>query len=197
MIGYRQEKGVPEHSQTPTFAMMELFIDNWRWQDVPFYLISGKRLPRKETRIVIQFKEVPHSLFQGMLGDNINANRLVIETFPEEAIRLNFQTKSPGASVCLRSMTMDFSYHEHFKNISLDAYSRVLLDCIGGDHMLFWRQDGIEASWAFLTPVLEECERDCKSVKPLQFYPAGSWGPETTLAMTGKIVSEPPPVGST
>ncbi len=189
VVGYRQEQGIPEHSKTPTFAMMKLFIDNWRWQDVPFYLVSGKRLPRKETRIVIQFKEVPHSLFQGMLGDSIHANRLVIETFPEEAIRLNFQTKNPGTSVCLRSMTMDFSYHEHFKSISLDAYARVLLDCIGGDHMLFWRQDGIEASWAFLTPVLEECERHCQSGKSLQFYPAGSWGPETTTDMTRKIIT--------
>ena len=179
VVGYRQEKDIPKNSNTPTFAMMELFIDNWRWQDVPFFLISGKRLPRKETRIVIQFKEVPHRLFQGMFGDNINANRLVIETFPEEAIRLIFQTKNPGTTTCLRSMTMDFTYHEHFQQGTLDAYSRVLLDCMGGDHMLFWRQDGIEASWKFLTPVLKECEQQCTCDQQLHPYPAGTWGPES------------------
>jgi len=178
VAGYRQEKGIAKDSQTPTFAMMELFIDNWRWQGIPFFLISGKRLPRKETRIVIQFKEMPHRLFEGMLGDAIHANRLTIETFPNEAIRLNFQTKNPGAAICLRSMTMNFTYRENFSGTSLDAYARVLLDCIGGDHMLFWRRDGIEASWAFLTPVLKECEQLCTLDQQLHTYPAGTWGPD-------------------
>jgi len=176
--GYRQEPGVAGNSRTPTFAMMQLFIDNWRWQDVPFYLTSGKRLPRKETRIIIQFKGVPHRLFQGMFGDSIQANRLIIETFPDEAIRLQFQTKNPGSTTCLRSMTMNFTYQEHFQGQSLDAYARVLLDCMHGDHMLFWRQDGIEASWAFLTPVLKECEQQCTLDQQLHLYPAGSWGPD-------------------
>jgi len=175
---YRSEAGVDPRSPTPTFALMELYVDNWRWQDVPFYLISGKRLPRKETRIIIQFREVPHRLFREVLGQNINANRLLIETYPEEAIRLTFQTKNPGASICLRTMTMDFFYHQHYKGAALDAYARVLLDCIAGDHMLFWRQDGIELSWAFLTPVLQECEECPSPERLLHFYPAGSWGPE-------------------
>jgi glucose-6-phosphate 1-dehydrogenase len=183
---YRSEPGVDEKSATPTFALMELYIDNWRWQDVPFYLISGKRLPRKETRIIIQFREVPHRLFRDLLGKSINANRLIIETYPEEAIRLTFQTKNPGASICLRTMTMDFFYHQHYKGAALDAYARVLLDCMAGDHMLFWRQDGIELSWAFLTPVLQECEECPSPERLLHFYPAGTWGPEPsqkTLAL--------------
>ena len=186
VLGYRQEKGIAADSQTPTFAMMEIFLDNWRWQGVPFFLISGKRLPRKETRIVIQFKEVPHRLFQGMFSDSINANRLIIETFPEEAIRLNFQTKNPGAATCLRSMTMDFTYHEHFQNKTLDAYSRVLLDCMIGDHMLFWRQDGIEASWAFLTPILKECEQQGNCQQKVHPYSAGTWGPSVVADQVRK-----------
>lgn len=176
--GYRREKGIKTDSKNPTFALMELYIDNWRWQDVPFYVVSGKRLPRKETRIVIQFKQVPHRLFQDVLGETINANRLVIETYPEEAIRLTFQTKAPGTSICLRSMAMDFAYKKHYQGKSLDAYARVLLDCMTGDHMLFWRQDGIELSWSFLSPILEECEQcSCEGTDP-SFYPAGTWGPE-------------------
>lgn len=178
--GYRDEQGVSPGSTTPTFAMLETYVDNWRWQGVPFYLTSGKRLPRKETKIEIQFRGVPHKLFQNNFGDSIRANQLTIETYPQEAIRLSFQTKSPGAQLCLRSMEMDFIYREHYSKTSLDAYARVLLDCIAGDHMLFWRQDGIEASWAFLTPILEDCEQ-CDPKKPLQFYPSGSPGPDLHL----------------
>jgi len=175
--GYREESGVAPDSLTPTFALMELYVDNWRWHNVPFYMISGKRLPQKATSIVIQFREVPHQLFKNVLGGPIGANRLIIETYPEESIKLTFQTKNPGETVCLRSMTMDFVYHEHYKKHSLDAYSRVLLDCIAGEHMLFWRQDGIELSWSFLTPVLEQCEKCDQREKRLQPYNAGSLGP--------------------
>jgi len=188
--GYRLEKEVAAHSPTPTFALLELYIDNWRWQGVPFYLVSGKRLPRKETRIIIQFKEVPHRLFRDVLGENIGANRLVIETYPEEAIRLTFQTKNPGTTICLRSMTMDFVYHEHYRGASLDAYARVLLDCMMGDHMLFWRQDGIELSWAFLTPVLQECEECPSRERQLHFYPAGTWGPEVVRKTMHLLIDE-------
>jgi len=188
--GYRDEKGVDSRSPTPTFAFMELFIDNWRWQDVPFYLISGKRLRRKKTRIIIQFKKVPHLLFKDILGEDIGANRLVIETYPEEAIRLIFQTKDPGMAMCLHEMTMDFVYHEHYQKITLDAYARVLLDCIAGDHMLFWRQDGIELSWSFLTPVLQECEECPSPERQLHFYPAGSWGPEAVQQTMNLLIDE-------
>jgi glucose-6-phosphate 1-dehydrogenase len=188
--GYRAEPGVKPGSTTPTFALMELYIDNWRWQNVPFYVASGKRLPRKQTRIVIQFRDVPHRLFRDVLGDSIGANRLTIETYPEEAIRLTFQTKTPGTSICLRSMTMDFVYHEHYPGTTLDAYARVLLDCMAGDHMLFWRQDGIEQSWAFLTPVLEMCEECRFKEQHLQIYPAGTWGPEQARDIMSRMVED-------
>lgn len=188
--GYRAEPGVKPDSTTPTFALMELYIDNWRWQNIPFYVASGKRLPRKQTRIVIQFRDVPHRLFRDVLGDNIGANRLTIETYPEEAIRLTFQTKTPGTSICLRSMTMDFVYHEHYQGATLDAYARVLLDCMAGDHMLFWRQDGIEQSWAFLTPVLEMCEECRFKEQHLQIYPAGTWGPEQARSIMSRVIED-------
>ncbi len=188
--GYRAEPGVGPASTTPTFALMELYIDNWRWQNVPFYLVSGKRLPRKQTRIIIQFREVPHRLFRDVLGDNIGANRLTIETFPEEAIRLTFQTKNPGTAICLRSMNMDFVYHEHYQAATLDAYARVLLDSMAGDHMLFWRQDGIEQSWAFLTPVLEICEECRFRTQQLQIYPSGSWGPAQVHDIMSRLVED-------
>jgi glucose-6-phosphate 1-dehydrogenase len=155
---------------------MKVFVDNWRWQGVPFFLTSGKRLAQKITEIAIQFKEVPHSMFRRIMGGDITANRLVLGIYPEEKITLTFQTKFPGARVCLRSVTMDFNYHQNYTGPSLEAYEKVLLDCMLGDHMLFWRQDGVELCWKFLTPVLSECETCGYRSDMLQFYPAGSWG---------------------
>ncbi len=175
---YRDEPGVKPESLTPTFAIMQAFVDNWRWRDVPFYVISGKRLARKLTEIVIQFKEVPHSMFRDVLGEQIMANRLIVGIQPDERITLTFQTKNPGARMCLRSVTMDFNYYENYSGPMLDAYEKLLLDCIQGDHLLFWRQDGVELSWSFLTPVLEECE-DCPDrAQRLHPYKSGTWGPE-------------------
>ena len=174
---YREEPGINPDSLTPTYAKMKIFIDNWRWQGVPFYLISGKRLAEKITRIVIGFKEVPHSMFRGTLGEIIDANRLTLGIYPDEKVTLTFQTKNPGARVCLRSVTMDFSYHQNYTGPVLEAYEKVLIDCMLGDHMLFWRQDGIERCWSFLTPILNECETCGDRSKMLQFYESGSWGP--------------------
>jgi glucose-6-phosphate 1-dehydrogenase len=167
---------------------MELYIDNWRWQDVPFFLVSGKRLPQKQTQIIIQFKEVPHRLFKDVLGETIGANRLIIETFPEESIRLSFQTKNPGSSLCLRSMIMDFTYNKHYQGEPLEAYARVLLDCMNGDHMLFWRQDGIEGSWSFFTPILKECEHCFNLDQQLHRYQAGTWGPEAARNRLQRLI---------
>jgi len=175
---YREEPGVNPNSLTPTFAAMKVFVDNWRWQGVPFYIASGKRLATKLTRIEILFKQVPHSMFRNVLGGDIQANRLILGIYPDEEITLTFQTKMPGAKVCLRSVTMDFHYHEGYKGPKLEAYEKVLLDCIMGDHMLFWRQEAVELCWAFLTPILEECESCRDRPRRLHFYPAGSWGPE-------------------
>jgi glucose-6-phosphate 1-dehydrogenase len=175
--GYREEKNVDPDSLIPTFAMMKIFVDNWRWQGVPFYLMSGKRLARKATRIDIQFKEVPHSMFRAALGEHIAANRLTLCVYPEEKIMLNFQTKIPGTKVCLRSVTMDYAYYRHAALAVGDAYEKVLIDCILGDHMLFWRQDGVELCWSFLTPILKGCEECQTRAERLYPYPSGSWGP--------------------
>ena len=175
---YREEEGIGAASLTPTFAMLAVLIDNWRWQGVPFYLISGKRMAQKLTEIVINFREVPHSLFRAVLGEHIGTNRLIVGIQPDERITLTFQTKHPGAHVALRSVTMDFNYLQGYEGPVLDAYEKVLLDVIGGDHMLFWRQDGLELTWSYLTPVLDFCETCADRGSRLLFYESGSWGPE-------------------
>ncbi len=175
---YRDEPGIDTESLTPTYAKMKIFLDNWRWQGVPFYLTSGKRLAKKRTEIVIQFKEIPHSMFRHTLGEDIDANRLILGVYPDERISLTFQTKNPGAKVCLRSVTMDFQYYQNFTGPMLDAYEKVLLDCMLGDHMLFWRQDAVELCWSFLTPILTECETCANRGETLYTYDSGTWGPK-------------------
>jgi glucose-6-phosphate 1-dehydrogenase len=182
--GYREEPDVNPDSLTPTFATVRVFIDNWRWQGVPFYLTSGKRLAKKMTEIVIDFKKAPHSMFRGLLGEDIGQNRLTLGIYPDEKIHLSFQTKNPGAMVCLRSVRMDFDYRQDYTGPVLDAYEKAIIDCIQGDHMLFWRQDGVELSWTFLEPILGACG-DCFDKGPeLRFYAAGTWGPEEEHSLT-------------
>jgi len=188
VAGYRDEPGVAPDSITPTFAMMRVFVDNWRWQGVPFYLVSGKRLARKETKIVIQFKGVPHSMFRNVLDERIVANRLVLGIFPEEEITITFQTKVPGAKSCLRPVTMDFKYYQGFGGSPLDAYAKVLLDVILGDQMLFWHSEGVKLAWRYLTPILEECETCANPESRLFPYKAGSWGPMESLKWMNLIV---------
>jgi glucose-6-phosphate 1-dehydrogenase len=175
---YREESGVAANSLTPTFAMMKVYLDNWRWQGVPFYLTSGKRLDQKLTEIAIQFKRVPHSMFRHTLEASIAANRLILGIYPEETINLKFQTKNPGAVVCLRTVTMDFHYQQNYSGPELDAYARALIDCMLGDQMLFWRQDAVELCWKFLEPILNRCETCDDQTELLQFYEAGGKGPE-------------------
>ena len=183
--GYRDEPGVRNGSTTPTYAMMKLFVDNGRWHGVPFYLLSGKRLPRKVTEIIIEFKRVAHSMFRGAIGEVIIANRLIIRIQPEEKIQLTFQTKQPGAEVNLKLVTMDFDYKEDHSGPRLGAYEKALLDCVQGEHMLFWREDQVESCWAFLDPVLEECESPDKCAAPVETYEAGSWGPPLAKELLG------------
>jgi glucose-6-phosphate 1-dehydrogenase len=175
--GYREEPAVQEGSLTPTFAAARFFIDNWRWQGVPFYLRSGKRMARKITEIVIQFKDVPNLMFRNVLSEKIQPNRLVLRIQPDERITLTFQTKLPGAQVCLHPVTMDFHYSSVQQGVFSDAYETVILDCLQGDHVLFVRQDGVEACWGFLSPILDACEICGGRDRFLHFYEAGSWGP--------------------
>ncbi len=172
--GYRQEPGVAEDSQIETFIAARVFVDNWRWQGVPFYMRSGKRLKRKVSEIAIVFKRVPYSMFAPLSPGELTPNVLVLNVQPEEGIALTIQAKQPGAKLCMNSLTMDFRYEEIFGIELPDAYERLLLDCMLGDQTLFWRSDGIEASWALVTPVLDKWEQEgC----PLASYDAGSWGP--------------------
>jgi len=181
--GYLDESGVKPGSLTPTYGMMKVNIDNWRWQGVPFFLTSGKRLGAKLTEIVIKFKEVPVSMFREVPGDHISANVLTLGIQPREHITLTFQTKSPGAKVNLRTVTMDFDFSQGYKGPALDAYEKALLDCMNGDQMLFWRQDGIQLAWKFVEPVLDACETCEDRSERLMAYEAGSWGPKAAAQL--------------
>jgi glucose-6-phosphate 1-dehydrogenase len=174
--GYLDEPGVSRDSLTPTYARMKVFVDNWRWQGVPFYITSGKRLKEKRTEIAVQFKEVPCSMFRDILGEHISTNRLVLGIQPDEVVNLSFQAKMPGSQMCLRTVNMHFDYAREQTGPALGAYEKVLLDCMLGDQTLFWRQDAVELCWGFLTPILEEC--DCpERAERLHLYKAGTWGP--------------------
>ncbi len=175
--GYRQEPGVRPDSTTPTFAWMKLYLDNWRWQGVPFHLCSGKRLAAKQTEISVQFKDVPVSMFRKTLGQTIHPNRLILGIHPHETVRLEVQTKNQGSRLCLQTQSMEFSYGADPDSGRVDDYAKVLLDCVTGDQTLFWRQDAVELCWGFLTPILEQC--DCLE-RPLTLhsYAAGGPGPK-------------------
>jgi len=179
--GYREEPGVDPDSLTPTFASMKVFIDNYRWQGVPFLLTSGKRLAGKLTEIAVQFNEIPHSLFRNNLPGRIPPNRLTLGIDPEERITLTFQAKNPGATVRLRPVAMDFCYSQNYSGPILDAYQKVLIDCIRGDQTLFLREDAVELCWSFLTPILEGCEVCGDRAAMLHTYESGSWGPPSFL----------------
>ncbi len=179
---YREETGVSKQSTMPTFAAMKVLVDNWRWKDVPFYLRSGKRLSGRKAEISIQFKPVPHMMFSNILHESIQPNTLVIRVQPDEGINLVFQTKEPGSKICLRPVLMDFSYHGE---IELDAYEWVLLDCMHGDSMLSVREDAVEQTWAFLTPVINRLE-SITEVEKFPNYTSGSSGPAEAALLIEK-----------
>jgi glucose-6-phosphate 1-dehydrogenase len=179
--GYREEEGVAKTSRTPTYAAMKIFIDNWRWHGVPFYLRSGKRLAKRETEISVHFKEVPHSMFPDSVSGPIEANAIVLKIQPDEGMSLMFQTKEPGTKVCLNPVQMTYSYP---RGVLLDAYEWVLLDCMLGDHMLFMREDSVELAWSALTPVLDAIESGKQT--PIASYRAGSNGPDEAARLIGK-----------
>jgi glucose-6-phosphate 1-dehydrogenase len=179
--GYLEEPGVAPGSTTPTYGMLRLFVDNWRWQGVPFYLSSGKRLRRKHTRIDIQFKPVPHRMFPADVRENLRPNRLIIGIQPEDDIFLAFQAKQPGPRLDLRTVGLQFDYRSPTDAPEPDAYAKALVDVMAGDQTLFWRQDGLEACWAFYEPLLEALDGCRHGLCELHPYPAGSWGPQAAL----------------
>jgi glucose-6-phosphate 1-dehydrogenase len=174
--GYRGSKGVAADSQTPTFAVLKLFIDNWRWKGVPFYIRSGKALERKTSEIIIQFQRPPHLLFHLPPGSVFTPNILSICIQPDEGIHLRFEAKVPDSDQDMRSVDMDFHYMDSFDGAALpDAYERLLLDALEGDASLFTRSDGIEGSWKLIDAVMAGWEKENRP--PLVTYPRGSWGP--------------------
>lgn len=173
--GYREEEGANPDSTTPTFAALKFSIDNWRWKGVPFYMRTGKRMPKKVTEIAIQFKEVPFLMFQSA-AKQASPNVLAMRIQPNEGISLRFEVKTPGTSLRTRSVDMDFRYDTAFGQANTDAYSRLLVDCMLGDQTLFTRGDEVEASWRILTPVLSVWDAPA-SPESIPLYEAGSWGP--------------------
>ena len=177
---YLDEENIPIDSITPTYARLTAHIDNWRWRGVPFTLISGKRLGRKVTRIIINFRRVPHSLFTDIIAETIQRNKLIINIYPNEEINLSFQSKVQGSHFCLDQEVMRFAFAT--ADGKIDAYGRVLLDCLGGERLLFWRQDGLEETWKYLDPVLS-------AAKPPTIYPAGSLGPGEDDELVSHLLS--------
>ncbi len=182
VIGYREEEGVSKTSITPTFAAMKVYIDNWRWNGVPFYLRSGKRLAARRTEIAIHFKPVPHTMFPESVGGPIDPNTLVLRIQPDEGVSLMYQTKTPGSKVCLDPVIMDYSYPG---GMELSAYEWVLLDCMLGDQMLFTSQDWVERTWSFLTPIIEELEQTA-TAETIPLYAAGSTGPSEAMRLLSR-----------
>ncbi|MBP0019509.1 MAG: glucose-6-phosphate dehydrogenase [Cyanobacteria bacterium SBLK] len=173
--GYRTEPNVNPESTTPTFVAMKLEVDNWRWKGVPFYLRTGKRLPKKVTEIAIQFKEVPLLIFQSA-AQQTSPNVLAMRIQPNEGISLRFEAKMPGADLRTRSVDMDFSYGSSFGMATADAYNRLLLDCMLGDQTLFTRADEVEEAWRVVTPALSAWDAPADPNTVPQ-YEAGTWQP--------------------
>ncbi|MEG3439177.1 glucose-6-phosphate dehydrogenase [Pannus brasiliensis CCIBt3594] len=173
--GYREETGVSPDSTTPTYVAMKLMVDNWRWQGVPFYMRTGKRLPKKVSEIAIQFREVPLLIFQSV-AHQTNANVLSMRIQPNEGIALRFEAKMPGAELRTRTVEMDFSYGSSFGATGADAYYRLLLDAMLGDQTLFTRSDEVEEAWRVVTPALAAWDAPADPASVPQ-YEAGTWEP--------------------
>lgn len=173
--GYRAEEDVAEDSTTATYAAVKAYVDNWRWQGVPFYLRSGKRLKAKVTEITVRFTRVPHCVFQQTADSNIAPNLLSFCLQPDEGMHLLFETKTPGLEMRTRTVNMDFHYeHEFGPGQLVDAYERLLLDALEGDLSLFTRNDEIEKQWAWIDPMIEGWK---ENGPPLETYEQASWGP--------------------
>ena len=174
--GYRQADSVADDSATETFVAFKAHVDNWRWAGVPFYLRTGKCLPRRCTEISVHFQDVPKVLFNRPPTGPLAPNVLTIRVQPDDGMSLEFQVKAPGPAMTINPLKMDFSYAESFGSASPDAYERLLLDAAVGDATLFTRSDEVESAWQFVTPVIEGCsETGCAT---LAWYEAGTWGPK-------------------
>ena len=178
---YRGEENVPVNSNTETFAALKLSIDNWRWANVPFYVRTGKRMPGKQSEIIIQFKKAPFMLFRDTTVEKLTTNRIVVHIQPDEGITLHFGAKIPGPIVDMGAVDMDFNYVDHFGEQISTGYERLLFDCMVGDATLFQRADMVEASWQTVSPILDVW----KAIPARDFpnYESGSWGPAESDAL--------------
>jgi glucose-6-phosphate 1-dehydrogenase len=174
--GYTEEKGVSPTSTTETYVALKVFIDNWRWAGVPFYLRTGKHLPKRLTEIAIQFKQPPLVIFKhSEAHGQVEPNVLTMRVQPDEGISLKFAAKVPGTEMQIRSVNMDFYYGSSFQRAQPEAYERLLLDCMVGDSTLFTRSDEAEAAWAFIQSILDEWRNEPREA--IHTYESGSWGP--------------------
>ncbi len=175
-VAYRSEEKVAPNSTTETFVAMKLRIDSWRWADVPIYIRTGKRLPKRLTEIAIQFKQAPYQLFRKTNVEKLRTNRLVIHIQPDEGISLRFGAKIPGPVVNLGAVKMSFNYKDYFGSTPSTGYERLIYDCMNGDATLFQRADMVEAGWSVVDPILDVWQ----ALPPRAFpnYPAGTWGPK-------------------
>lgn len=193
--GYRQEKNVDPQSSVETFAAVKFYIDNWRWQDIPFYVRTGKCLTEKTTIITLQFRPAPHYAFPLEAAESWRPNRLTISIQPEMDIRVRFQAKRPGQSMTLSPVDMIFNYEEAYDGHSPEAYETLLLDVMEGDATLFMRADQVEAAWKAIAPILHAW----KTRPPVDFpnYAPGTWGPEDAEALIARDghnwITLPPP----
>jgi glucose-6-phosphate 1-dehydrogenase len=176
IAGYRQSEGVAPGSMTETYVAMRLAIDNWRWAGVPFYLRTGKSMTRRTSEIAIQFKGAPFALFRDTAVDALSPNLLALQIQPDEGASLQFSAKKPGPDIQLGGVRMDFRYRDYFRAAPSTGYETLVYDCMIGDPTLFQRADSVEAGWSAVQPILDLWHDD-KSA-PLEFYPAGSAGPE-------------------
>ncbi|MFN3929743.1 MAG: glucose-6-phosphate dehydrogenase, partial [Thermoflexus sp.] len=184
--GYREEPGVDPQSTTETYVALKLFVDNWRWQGVPFYLRTGKRLPVKASEVSITFRPVPHRAFPDAAVQSWQPNRLILRLQPEEGVLFRFQAKVPGPVMRLRPVDMHFLYREAFGNDPPEAYETLLLDLIRGDATQSLEAAWVETAWAVLQPILDAWARHPPENFPN--YPAGTWGPpeaDQLLAQSG------------
>ena len=182
--GYREEEDTDPRSNRETFAALKLHIDNWRWEGVPFYLRSGKSMAKKVTEIAIQFKRVPHLLFGLMPADTVNPNAIVIRVQPNEGFSLQFRVKSPGQTIRVQPVSMNFDYESLFNGEAPPAYETLLLDIMRGDRTLFAHSEWIEYAWGLITPIIEAWDSSPASNFPN--YEAGSWGPPEADALIAR-----------
>jgi len=184
VLGYREEPHVSMNSCAETYVAMKLFIESWRWGGVPFYLRTGKRLPRRVTEIVVQFKTAPLMLFRKTPVDHLTPNVLVIRIQPNEGISLNFGAKIPGPTVRVGTVDMDFQYAKYFGDAPSTGYETLLHDCMAGDATLFQRSDNVEVGWSVVDPILEAWNG--LPQRGIHHYEAGSWGPEQANLLLGR-----------